>query len=233
MAYLRRGRPKTTDTARCSWELLRRWDPSRPMGSRASCGSTCCAPGVPVIGPPPAQAHAGLPDGQWRGPSARDRRSPSSSLDLIHGRVRPCRHRGAPHCCAALAGRCETMSEFHRHVEDYLTLRRSLGYKLRGPTATCFLSSPTTSRPPTRRRSPRSMAVSFAQLPKGVQPIHWAQRLTMVRGFARYLGDHRRDDRGPASRCLRRPLPTPDAVSVGRGRSPRTHGGCGHSSSRP
>jgi integrase/recombinase XerD len=78
------------------------------------------------------------------------------------------------------------MSEFHRHVEDYLTLRRSLGYKLRAhgdvlPQFADYLETAGTATLTTEH------AVSFAQLPKGVQPIHWAQRLTMVRGFARYV----------------------------------------------
>lgn len=78
------------------------------------------------------------------------------------------------------------MSEFHRHVEDYLTLRRSLGYKLRAhgdvlPQFADYLETADAATLTTEH------AVSFAQLPKGVQPIHWAQRLTMVRGFARYL----------------------------------------------
>jgi integrase len=78
------------------------------------------------------------------------------------------------------------MSELHRHVEDYLTLRRSLGFKLRLhgdvlPQFADYLEAAGAATLTTEH------AVSFAQLPKGVQPIHWAQRLTMVRGFARYL----------------------------------------------
>ena len=78
------------------------------------------------------------------------------------------------------------MSELHRHVEDYLTLRRSLGFKLRLhgdvlPQFADYLEVAGAATITTEH------AVSFAQLPKGVQPIHWAQRLSMVRGFARYL----------------------------------------------
>jgi integrase len=78
------------------------------------------------------------------------------------------------------------MSELHRHVEDYLTLRRSLGFKLRLhgdvlPQFADYLEAAGAATLTTEH------AVSFAQLPQGVQPIHWAQRLTMVRGFARYL----------------------------------------------
>jgi integrase/recombinase XerD len=78
------------------------------------------------------------------------------------------------------------MSEFRRHAEDYLRLRRSLGFKLtlHGKVLAQFVdyldavgaTSITTE-----------LAVSFAQLPPGVQPIVWAHRLSMVRAFARYV----------------------------------------------
>jgi len=78
------------------------------------------------------------------------------------------------------------MNELHRHVEDYLRLRRSLGFKLRAhghvlPQFADYLEDAGVTTPTT------VLAVSFAQLPAGVQPIQWAQRLTMVRGFTRYL----------------------------------------------
>jgi len=78
------------------------------------------------------------------------------------------------------------MSELHRHVGDYLTLRRSLGFKLRlhGDVLTQFADYLEAAGAATLTTE---HAVSFAQLPKGVQPIQWAHRLTMVRGFARYL----------------------------------------------
>ena len=78
------------------------------------------------------------------------------------------------------------MSELHRHVGDYLRLRRALGFKLRLhgdllPHFADYLEAAGAATITTE------LAVSFAQLPQGVQPILWAHRLTMVRGFARYL----------------------------------------------
>lgn len=78
------------------------------------------------------------------------------------------------------------MSALHRHVGDYLKLRRALGFKLRLhgdvlPQFADYLEAAGATTITTE------LAVSFAQLPDGVQPIHWAHRLTMVRGFARYL----------------------------------------------
>jgi integrase/recombinase XerD len=78
------------------------------------------------------------------------------------------------------------MSELRRHAEDYLRLRQAPGFKLtlHGPLLarfTDYLDAAGAPGPTTE------LAVSSAQLPPGVQPIVWARRLSMVRGFARYL----------------------------------------------
>ena len=78
------------------------------------------------------------------------------------------------------------MSALHRHVEDYLRLRRGFGFKLRLhgdvlPHFAGYLEAAGAVALTTE------LAVSFAQLPPGVQPIIWAHRLSMVRGFARSL----------------------------------------------
>ena len=78
------------------------------------------------------------------------------------------------------------MSELRRHAEDYLKLRRSLGFKLtlHGrllPQFVDYLDAAGATTVTTE------LAISFAQLPQGVQPVQWAHRLSMVRGFARYL----------------------------------------------
>lgn len=78
------------------------------------------------------------------------------------------------------------MSALADHVEDYLRLRRALGYKLERaghvlPELVAFLEaagSPTLTI---------DLAISFARLPANARPTHWAARLTVVRGFARYL----------------------------------------------
>jgi site-specific recombinase XerD len=78
------------------------------------------------------------------------------------------------------------MSEFRRHAEDYLRLRRSLGFKLtlHGPLLAQFVDYLDAAQ---ATSVTTESAVRFAQLPQRVQPIVWAQRLSMVRGFARYL----------------------------------------------
>ncbi len=78
------------------------------------------------------------------------------------------------------------MSELRCHAEDYLRLRRSLGFKLRlhGPLLAQLIDYLEAADATTLTTD---LAVSFAQLPHGVQPIVWAHRLSMVRGFARYV----------------------------------------------
>ena len=78
------------------------------------------------------------------------------------------------------------MSELRRHAEDYLGLRRSLGYRLTFhsrllPQFLDYLGAAGATSITTE------LAISFAQLPQGVQPVHWAHRLDVVRGFARYM----------------------------------------------
>ena len=78
------------------------------------------------------------------------------------------------------------MSPLSRHVEDYLRLRRALGYKLERaghllPKLVAYLEaagSPTLTT---------ELAVSWARLPARARPNHWAARLAVARGFARYL----------------------------------------------
>jgi len=78
------------------------------------------------------------------------------------------------------------MSDLRHHAEDYLRLRRSLGFKLTLHAKVLaqfvdYLDAAGASNITTE------LAVSFAQLRADVQPIQWAQRLSMVRGFARYM----------------------------------------------
>jgi integrase/recombinase XerD len=78
------------------------------------------------------------------------------------------------------------MSPLCGHVEDYLRLRRALGFKLERaghllPKLVAYLEaggSPTLTT---------KLAVSWARLPVNARPNHWAARLAVARGFARYL----------------------------------------------
>jgi integrase len=77
------------------------------------------------------------------------------------------------------------MNTLRQAVQDYLDLRRSLGFKLNKagnalPDFVAFME---------QHRAPyvtQALALAWAQQPSGVQPAQWAQRLTYVRQFARH-----------------------------------------------
>jgi len=78
------------------------------------------------------------------------------------------------------------MSGLAGHVEDYLRLRRALGFKLRFPgqvlpalAAYLEAAGATTVT--------AELAIAWAGQPQGVHPVVWSHRLGAARGFARYL----------------------------------------------
>ena len=78
------------------------------------------------------------------------------------------------------------MSELSGHVEDYLRLRRALGFKLERaghllPQLVTYLEAAGAATVTS------DLAIAWARLPGHTQPNHWAQRLAIARGFARYL----------------------------------------------
>lgn len=78
------------------------------------------------------------------------------------------------------------MTDFARHVRDYLSLRRSLGFKLEYPGHVLeeFAAHLETVDATTLTTD---LAVTWAGSRPGVQPVHLAHRLGAIRGFARYL----------------------------------------------
>jgi integrase/recombinase XerD len=77
------------------------------------------------------------------------------------------------------------MTTLRASVQDYLSMRRSLGFKLRdaGDGLLDFVSF--MERKHARRITTR-LALEWAQKPKTVLPAEWARRLGFVRVFARY-----------------------------------------------
>ena len=95
--------------------------------------------------------------------------------------------------------------------EEYLRLRRALGFKLESP-GRLLPSWSATWRPPARARSSASWRSLGPGCPSGVHPNRWAERLRIARGFAAYLQDDRPDGRDPAGRTCSRfavSAPTP------------------------
>jgi integrase/recombinase XerD len=85
-----------------------------------------------------------------------------------------------------MARRCTAMSALSGHVQDYLQLRRALGFKLERaghllPQLVAYLEATGATTVTS------DLAIAWARLPQHTQPNHWAQRLAIARGFARYL----------------------------------------------
>ena len=78
------------------------------------------------------------------------------------------------------------MSALSAHVDDYLRLRRGLGFKLafEGVVLPRFVEYLHAAGATSVRTE---LAIAWAQLPQGVAPISWSHRLGAVRGFARYM----------------------------------------------
>jgi site-specific recombinase XerD len=78
------------------------------------------------------------------------------------------------------------MSALSRHLEDYLRLRRALGFKLdrEGQLLTQFVARLDAAGAATLTSE---LAIAWAREPAGAQPNHWAKRLGIVRKFAAYL----------------------------------------------
>ena len=77
------------------------------------------------------------------------------------------------------------MTSLRKAVENYLTMRRSLGFKLRdmGYNLRHFVSFMEQKR---ASIITTELALRWAQQPQDVHPAQWAARLSFVRSFARY-----------------------------------------------
>lgn len=78
------------------------------------------------------------------------------------------------------------MSALSEHAQEYLRARRALGVKLERhgrllPQLVAYLEAAGAST------VTRELAISWAKLPAGAHPQHWAARLSIARGFAAYL----------------------------------------------
>jgi len=78
------------------------------------------------------------------------------------------------------------MTSLHKTVEDYLAMRRALGFKLLLPGGmlrnfASFLDRESASHITTK------LALRWATQPVGAQPAQWATRLGVIRQFARFM----------------------------------------------
>ncbi|HEV2036973.1 MAG TPA: hypothetical protein VGQ96_00075, partial [Candidatus Eremiobacteraceae bacterium] len=77
------------------------------------------------------------------------------------------------------------MNTLRQAVREYLSMRRGLGFKLieTGKGLRDFVTFMQQHR---ASYITQALALAWAQQPSNVQPAHRAQRLSFVRGFARY-----------------------------------------------
>src|SRR5680860_163369 len=100
------------------------------------------------------------------------------------------------------------LTDLAGHVQDYLRLRRALGFKLRFegqvlPQLVAYLTDAGSST------LTADLAIAWAGLPQGVKPISLAHRLGAVRGFAKYLQTIDPPTHLPPSGCLLYTSPSP------------------------
>ena len=78
------------------------------------------------------------------------------------------------------------MSGLAAHVDDYLRLRRGLGFTL-AYDGVLLLQFVEYLQAADAISVTTELSIAWAQLPQGVAPISWSHRLGAVRGFARYM----------------------------------------------
>ena len=201
VAYLRRGRPQLTSCrklfissrAPLGGDLCERGDAGCPSGLSARRADPERFPSSP--------AHGCHSDAASRRLASRDRSSATASpsghdSDLRQGRS-ACATRAGP----ALAGRC-VMSGLRDALNDYLALRRGLGYKLERAESLLsdfvnYIEGQSSPFVTTK------LALEWASLPSDASPNWKAERLCMVRGFAKYVHafDPRTELPSPKNSC--------------------------------
>ena len=77
------------------------------------------------------------------------------------------------------------MKPLTKAIDDYLALRRSLGFKLHSAGA-ALMNFASFMEQQQAESITTQLALDWAQQPRDAQPAHWAQRLGYVRGFARH-----------------------------------------------
>jgi integrase/recombinase XerD len=102
------------------------------------------------------------------------------------------------------------MNTLRTSLQDYLSMRRSLGFKLH-TEGVALLSFVAFMEQAQADFITLTLALAWARQSTSVQPGRWAQRLSYVRGFARYCGAMDARTEVPASGllpfCYHRPSP--------------------------
>ena len=206
-----RGRPRATG-GRCSCRPGLRMRRSRRGRSPRRCVARADGPGIRGR-LAPAAAHDGVRDGPARGAARADRAGAAAPQPAEHRDLRARGPRPAAATRRAVARRCAAMSALREHVEDYLRLRRALGFKLERhgrllPQLVAYLEAAGAST------ITSELAISWARLPAHAQPNHWAA------GWRSRAGSPPTCRRSTRRRRSRRPACSRSATSA----RPRTCG---------
>jgi integrase/recombinase XerD len=102
------------------------------------------------------------------------------------------------------------MTDLRQRIEDYLTTRRALGFKLRGHDR-MLLDFAEYLEHAGKSAVTTQLAMAWATKPASVRPSWWRVRLSVVRGFARYMHGFDSSVEVPPSDALahrrQRPIP--------------------------
>lgn len=93
------------------------------------------------------------------------------------------------------------MSPWRKAVEDYVEMRRSLGFKLLDAKVGLMNFASFLEQRGAAHLTV-SLALEWAQQKKTVRPAEWARRLSFVRGFARHWSAHDSRTEVPPSSLL-------------------------------
>lgn len=77
------------------------------------------------------------------------------------------------------------MNSLRQDIQEYLNMRRDLGFKLQ-KAGTALLDFATFMEQHRASYITEVLALAWAQQPENTKPVYWASRLCIVRGFARY-----------------------------------------------
>lgn len=182
--YLRRGRPASSQRA----VFLRVHAPIRglkPGGVAQVVRDGCIRRRDRTGGATPVTPQRSDRDASGRGKLARGRPGSAASQRLDHGAPRQGRPPRSAGTGAALAQGGDVMTiDIAATANDYLAMRRALGYKLveRGRLLGQFVEFLEAQG---AERVTIDLAVAWARQPADADPVWWNERLSVVRGFAR------------------------------------------------
>ena len=184
-AYLRRGRPRSSRR-----EVFLRakapYDPIAPGTVASTVRRACRRAGIAEVGSHRLRHTAACEMVQANVPLDRIGQVLAPSELAEHRDLRARRRRAAAARWRRRGLEVRAMSGLQAHVDDYLRLRRALGFKLKedGRVLGQLVGYLEAAGAETVSSE---LAVGWARLPVGVHPNHWAKRLRIARGFAAYL----------------------------------------------